>query len=212
MLVRAGGSRNTVMSSEPSATRGAAGDTGRVAALLWSNAPRYLGNGRTTTVADWLEPFAVDEIEAHPALALTKAWWCLTAADTEAIEHWTSVAERGLADEVLPDGTPLRSAILLLRAVIGSRGVTGVRDDAALAFDLDRPGSSWRPSRVSSRARRFACAVSESRPGRVWKKGSVWRRSSCLRSRHSASASSRCSRSTTAIGRGPMCSWKMHGG
>jgi LuxR family maltose regulon positive regulatory protein len=38
----------------------------------------------------------------------------------------------------------LRSATLLLRAVVGREGVTSVRDDAAVAFDLDRPGSSWR--------------------------------------------------------------------
>ena len=120
-------------------------------------APRYLRHGRTATVGEWLEPFSPDEIAAHPALALSKAWWCLAAGDTRAVEHWTAVAERGGADDLLPDGTPLRSAILLLHAVVGNEGVTRVRDDAALAFELDRAGgSSWRPDRSLARGQRTA--------------------------------------------------------
>jgi LuxR family maltose regulon positive regulatory protein len=123
----------------------AASNTTKVAALAWSYAPRYMRSGRAATVGEWLAPLSPDEIAANPALALSKAWWCLAAGNTSEVEQWTAVAERGDADTQLPDGTPLRAAILLLHALVGKRGITHVRDDAALAFDLDcADGSPWR--------------------------------------------------------------------
>ena len=76
--------------------------------------------------------------------ALAAAWWSLTAGDTESISHWASLAEHG-GDAILPDGTPLRSAVLLLRSLAGGEGLTDVREHAALAFELDRPESVFRP-------------------------------------------------------------------
>jgi LuxR family maltose regulon positive regulatory protein len=122
----------------------AEGDTDRMSALIWCNAPGYLSRGRTATVTRWLEPFTPDDVATHPPLALAAAWWSLTAGDTASISHWTSLAERG-DDEVLPDGTSLRSAVLLLHALGGHDGLARARDDAALAFELDRPDSPFRP-------------------------------------------------------------------
>jgi LuxR family transcriptional regulator, maltose regulon positive regulatory protein len=123
----------------------AAGDLDRAAGLVWRNSPGYLGRGRTATVTRWLEPFTRDEIAASPPLALAAAWWSLTAGDTESIDHWTSLAEHG-GDALLPDGTPLRSAVALLRAIVGKDGLSQVRDDAARAFELDRADSPFRPT------------------------------------------------------------------
>jgi LuxR family transcriptional regulator, maltose regulon positive regulatory protein len=122
----------------------ATGDVGRMAALIWLHAPAYLSRGRTATVTRWLEPFSPDEVAAHPPLALAAAWWSLTAGDTASIGYWASLAERG-DGEVLPDGTPLRSAILLLHALGGTQGLTRAREDAALAFEIDRADSAFRP-------------------------------------------------------------------
>jgi LuxR family maltose regulon positive regulatory protein len=122
----------------------AVGDIDRMSALIWCNAPGYLSRGRTATVTRWLEPFTPDEVATHPPLALAAAWWSLTAGDTASISHWTSLAEHG-DDEVLPDGTSLRSAVLLLHALGGHDGLARARDDAALAFELDRPDSPFRP-------------------------------------------------------------------
>jgi LuxR family transcriptional regulator, maltose regulon positive regulatory protein len=122
----------------------AEGDIARMSALIWCNAPGYLSRGRTATVTRWLEPFSPDEVATHPPLALAAAWWSLTAGDTPSVSHWTSLAECG-DDEVLPDGTSLRSAVLLLHALGGYDGLTRARDDAALAFELDRPDSAFRP-------------------------------------------------------------------
>jgi len=122
----------------------ATGDIDRMAALIWRHAPMYLSRGRTATVTRWLEPFSPDEVAAHPPLALAAAWWSLTAGDTRSIAYWASLAERG-DGEVLPDGTPVRSAVLLLHALGGTKGLTRARDDAALAYELDRADSPFRP-------------------------------------------------------------------
>jgi LuxR family transcriptional regulator, maltose regulon positive regulatory protein len=122
----------------------ATGDIDRMAAIIWRHAPSYLSRGRTATVTRWLEPFTPDEVATHPPLALAAAWWSLTAGDIGSIAHWASLAEP--ADgEVLPDGTPVRSAVLLLHALGGTQGLTRMRNDAALAFDLDRSDSPFRP-------------------------------------------------------------------
>jgi LuxR family maltose regulon positive regulatory protein len=128
----------------------ATGDIDRMAAIIWQHAPSYLSRGRTATVTRWLEPFTPDEVATHPPLALAAAWWSLTAGDTGSIAHWASLAEPADGEvvpdgEVLPDGTPVRSAVLLLHALGGTRGLTRMRDDAALAFDLDRSDSPFRP-------------------------------------------------------------------
>jgi LuxR family transcriptional regulator, maltose regulon positive regulatory protein len=122
----------------------AQGNTDRMSALIWRNGPGYLSRGRTATVTRWLEPFSPDEVASHPPLALVAAWWSLTAGDTASISHWTSLAERGNGD-LLPDGTPLRSAVLLLHALAGHGGLVRTCEDAALAFELDRPDSAFRP-------------------------------------------------------------------
>jgi LuxR family maltose regulon positive regulatory protein len=122
----------------------AAGDIDRMAEIIWLHSPAYLNRGRTATVTRWLEPFTPDEVAAHPPLALTAAWWSLTAGDTASVGYWASLAE--LADgQVLPGGTPVRSATLLLHALDGADGLTRARDDAASAFDLDQADSPFRP-------------------------------------------------------------------
>jgi len=120
-----------------------AGDTSAVAALAWSGASSYLGDGRSATVGRWLQPFTADEIGAQPALALTAAWWSLTTGQIDELEHWLSEAERAEVDAILPDGTPVRAATLLLRALAGRDGVAQVRADAALAFELNSPDSPY---------------------------------------------------------------------
>ncbi|HMF82938.1 MAG TPA: LuxR C-terminal-related transcriptional regulator, partial [Acidimicrobiia bacterium] len=122
----------------------AAYDIDRMAELIWLHAPAYLSRGRTATVTRWLEPFTPDEVATHAPLALAAAWWSLTAGDTGSVGYWASLAERA-EGEILPGGMPVRAAVLLLRALGGTQGLTRARDDAALAFGLDRPDSPFRP-------------------------------------------------------------------
>jgi LuxR family transcriptional regulator, maltose regulon positive regulatory protein len=121
----------------------AADDMKGVAGLIWRTAPLFLMTGRSATLRHWLEPLAFDEIASHPPLALTKAWLSLAVGDTAAVDHWAAVASNGRPEDSLPDGTPLRSAVALLQALVGKDGLTCVRDDARVAFELDR--SAYRP-------------------------------------------------------------------
>jgi len=121
-----------------------AGDTSEVVALTWSGAPSYLSTGRSQTVGHWLHLFSNEEIGARPALALTAAWWSLTVGHIHEIDHWLGEAELAKSDEVLPDGTPVRAATVLLHALVGRGGPAQVGADAAMAFELDRPDSPFR--------------------------------------------------------------------
>jgi LuxR family maltose regulon positive regulatory protein len=123
----------------------AAHDMQRAASLIWRNTAAFLTTGRAETVRRWLEPLTPDEIASHPALALAKAWWSLTAGDTAAVDHWAAVATDARSEDSTSDDTSLRAAVVLLRALAGKDGLTRMRDDAALAFELDQPGSPYRP-------------------------------------------------------------------
>ncbi|HSO94705.1 MAG TPA: LuxR C-terminal-related transcriptional regulator, partial [Acidimicrobiia bacterium] len=121
-----------------------AGDASEVSALAWSGVASHLGTGRSGVVGRWLHLFSAQKIGAEPALALTAAWWSLTTGRVGDVEHWLGEAERAEPDEVLPDGTPVRPATLLLRALIGRHGPTEVCTDAGLAFELAPLGSPYR--------------------------------------------------------------------
>jgi LuxR family transcriptional regulator, maltose regulon positive regulatory protein len=121
-----------------------AGDDSEIARLAWLGAASHLATGRSAAVGRWLELFTAAEIGAQPPLALTAAWWSLTTGQIGELEHWLREAERAEPDAVLPDGTPIRSATLLLHALIGRGGPAQVRADAAVAFQLDRLDSPFR--------------------------------------------------------------------
>jgi LuxR family maltose regulon positive regulatory protein len=122
----------------------ASGDTTKAAALVWAAAPACLGAGLTATVAQWLELFTADEIERSAALAVTASWWALTAGDIDAVDRWALVVELMPPGDPLPDGTPVRAAAALLAALIGTRGLTRMRDDAAQAYELEASQSPYR--------------------------------------------------------------------
>jgi LuxR family transcriptional regulator, maltose regulon positive regulatory protein len=122
----------------------AAGDMARASTLVWTNAPLHLVMGSPVIVTRWLEAFTPEQIAASPALAVTKAWWCLVAGVVPEVEQWTSaIAHR--SDEVLPDGTPVRAAVALLDALVAKHGLSRMRDEAALAFSLYHVDSIYRP-------------------------------------------------------------------
>jgi LuxR family maltose regulon positive regulatory protein len=113
--------------------------------LVWQGSVRLLASGQTTTVATWLDALDPEEISRRAALVVTAAWTALTAGDMRALERWVSIAEHITPDAALPDGSPFRAALLLLRAVLGRDGIARLRDDAASAYTLHRPDSPYRP-------------------------------------------------------------------
>ncbi len=120
------------------------GDVGRAANLIWRVAPYYLGSGRDLTITRWLEGFSLEEIAAHPPLALAAAWCCVIAQRSEPIGQWVKMASRGDLDAALPDGTPLGSTIALLEALIAEHGLSRSAQAAARSFALDIESSPFR--------------------------------------------------------------------
>ena len=133
----------------------AAHDDARVDRLLWRAVPTYLWSGREQSVALLLEAHSRAEIAARPALTVTAACQTLATGEWEEFRYWASIVALAPPEHELPDGTPMRCAAALLRAVLGERGIRQVRDDAALAGELLGPAGS----QAGSPLRSVACLL-----------------------------------------------------
>ncbi len=122
-----------------------ANDGPRLEETIWRLAPLYMAGGRTATVERWLETFTIDALAQRPALTVTRAWCGFTAGDMRSMQYWASIASGFDEDALLPDGVPVAAAAALLRALVGAGGIEPTRADAALAYELDRIGSPYRP-------------------------------------------------------------------
>jgi LuxR family maltose regulon positive regulatory protein len=91
-----------------------------------------------------LEPASRNDIATRPPLVVASAIQALAEGDWGELKYWASVAALAPSDHELPDGTPLRCVTALLHSILGANGMTQVRDDASLAYRLDRPESPWR--------------------------------------------------------------------
>jgi len=120
-----------------------AGDRETLEAVIWGATPMFAGAGLTATVERWLEGFTIEEVTASPALTVAKAWCALTTGDMPSLRYWASVASE-MGDRSLPDGSSLAASAALLRAVVGAEGIERMREEAALAYELDRVGSPYR--------------------------------------------------------------------
>ncbi len=122
----------------------AAGDAARAGELMWAYVPRYLPSGRVLTMRRWLARVPDEKIAAHAPLGLTAAVIALHLGEGDAVEHWTSAAERVL--ERRPprnQPAPLRAGVAMMRASLAREGVGRMREDAALAADLLDDDSPW---------------------------------------------------------------------
>jgi len=121
-----------------------AGDVERAAGLIWGACPLYLGTGRDPTVLHWLEPFALEEIAAHPALAVARAWCSIVAQRHDPVAQWVEMARRRDLEALLPDGRSLGATIALLEAMLGEKGLRQVADSAMYSYEHDLDGSPFR--------------------------------------------------------------------
>ena len=118
-----------------------AGDRARAVDLIGRYAPILQNTRRVPTVARWLAAFPSEEIVATPALAVTAAWNALMEGDVAGVHRFATAVEQHADDSPLPDGTPAAAAVALLVALTTTRGLTAVRDNAALAY-ADHPATS----------------------------------------------------------------------
>jgi LuxR family maltose regulon positive regulatory protein len=116
----------------------AARDRDRVVRLTWEAAPVHAATG-PIEFGRWMERWSDEEIVDDPVLCVSAAWGAFARGDLAAAGRWSTFARRGREDLVLPGGTPLRSALALLRGMLGRAGLTRMVDDAGLAAELGAP-------------------------------------------------------------------------
>jgi LuxR family transcriptional regulator, maltose regulon positive regulatory protein len=125
----------------------AAGDTDRVARLVWRLALPAYGAGRVDSTRRWFGWFeAQGLLGRHPEVAVLGAWLQALVGEPAAAERWADAAEQGPVAGTLPDGSTVQSYRALLRALLCRHGIDRMRADTQAAMDELSPGSQWRPT------------------------------------------------------------------
>jgi LuxR family transcriptional regulator, maltose regulon positive regulatory protein len=125
----------------------AAGDTDRVAGLVWKLAMPAYGAGRVDTTRRWFGWFEDQGlIGRYPQVAVLGAWLQALVGQPAAAERWADAAERGPVAGTLPDGSTTQSYLALLRALLCRNGVDRMRANTQAALAELSPDSQWRPT------------------------------------------------------------------
>jgi LuxR family transcriptional regulator, maltose regulon positive regulatory protein len=125
----------------------AAGDTDRVARLVWELALPAYGAGRVETTRRWFGWFDDQGLLGrYPQVAVLGSWLQALVGEPSAAERWADAAEHAPAAGTLPDGSTTQSYRALLRALLCRHGVDRMRADTQRALAELGPGSQWRPT------------------------------------------------------------------
>jgi LuxR family maltose regulon positive regulatory protein len=125
----------------------AAGDTDRVAQLVWQLAMPAYGAGRVDSTRRWFGWFEDQGLLGrYPSVAVLGAWLQALVGDPVAAERWADAAEQGPVDGTLPDASTVKSYLALLRALLCRHGLDRMQADTQAALDELSPGSQWRPT------------------------------------------------------------------
>jgi LuxR family transcriptional regulator, maltose regulon positive regulatory protein len=125
----------------------AAGDTDRVARLIWRLALPAYGAGRVDTTRRWFGWFEDRGLLGrHPEVAVLGAWLQALVGEPVAAERWADAAEHGPVAGTLPDGSTGPSHRALLRALLCRHGIDRMRADTQAALAALGPSSQWRPT------------------------------------------------------------------
>jgi LuxR family maltose regulon positive regulatory protein len=120
-------------------------DVARAGELLWASVPEYVTQGRNATMQRWLSNFTLEQIAAHPALALAAANSQLVRGGLDAVERWESAARRALQKTPPAERTAaLEAGVAIMHAAVGRDGVVRMGEDAARAYKLEPEDSPWR--------------------------------------------------------------------
>jgi LuxR family maltose regulon positive regulatory protein len=116
-----------------------AGDLRAAGDLVWRSTMPAVSRGDKQTAEAWLGLFTDAERRATPTLALASAATQLASGQGHLAEHWAKTATAGATSSVV------RADARIVSAAIARQGLTGMRDDAASAYDQTPDGS---PSRA----------------------------------------------------------------
>ena len=120
----------------------ASGDLHRFEEIVWFAAPNFLASDRLPDLAAWLRLPTSEQVASSPPIALAAAWM---RSVHDAAETGTLTANLAhTASSSLPDGTPVRAGLALLRATTAERGLSRAIADAASAYDAIENHSPWK--------------------------------------------------------------------
>ncbi len=121
-------------------------DLDRAGELLWTEVPRYLGEGRNDMVQRWLNGVTAERAVGSVPLALAAAYSSLALGNVAVAEQWARSATVSLSE--MPAGAMKRerACVLLIEAWAARTGAGGMADLAAQAYDLLPNDSPWRAS------------------------------------------------------------------
>jgi LuxR family maltose regulon positive regulatory protein len=126
----------------------AAGDTDRVARLVWQLALPAYGAGRVDTTRRWFGWFEDQGLLGrYPPVAVLGAWLQALVGEPAAAERWADAAAQQEPDAgTLPDGSTVQSYLALLRALLCRDGLDRMLADTQAALAELSPASQWRPT------------------------------------------------------------------
>jgi LuxR family transcriptional regulator, maltose regulon positive regulatory protein len=122
-------------------------DADRVARLLLDLVQSTWASGRTSTVMQWLEWVADENLAgAYPALAVHGALMYALVGRPADAEMWSAMAHRSLVLTDLADGSSMESLLAYLRSFLCCDGVAAMKADAISSYAGLSPTSPYRAS------------------------------------------------------------------
>jgi LuxR family maltose regulon positive regulatory protein len=119
----------------------AAGDAEHAGEVVVRHYRKWAMSGRGATVLRWFSAIGEEQILKDPQLALAGGWLAAALGHSQTAAVRLAAAERGDAEAPSLEGAAtFGSALLMLRAMLGRRGVGSLRRDAEAAYELERSG------------------------------------------------------------------------
>jgi LuxR family maltose regulon positive regulatory protein len=119
----------------------AADDGDLVARIVGREARRTYAHGRADTAFGWLRWFErTGRIGHYPEITALGAWACAMAGDALGADQW--------AHALFANGRDLGPSGMAFRAVLGRRGISGMRADALATQQMAAPASEWQAAAV----------------------------------------------------------------
>ncbi len=149
VVAPSGYGKTTFLAQRAAARRTAAeqaargGDAARAGGLLWAEAEAAVVQGRGEVLERALQGFTTGQVEADPALALSRAAAGLERAHREDVEHWIDVGERALAAAGSDQAARFATGLAVLRAVVARDGVAAMGANARRARELGPAPGGW---------------------------------------------------------------------
>jgi LuxR family transcriptional regulator, maltose regulon positive regulatory protein len=120
-----------------------ADDIERSGDLMFGHIEIYAARGREETIRRWIDRFPPDRIAESPTLSLAMATCQLSHGDGGQVDHWTSVAARGLESSERPDREGLKAGAEIIRATGVAMPAAQMGEAAAAAYELLPKDSAW---------------------------------------------------------------------